>query len=333
MFLPQLMSRILFRLLLSITILLPSITIAEAENIPASQSGSHSESNQQLICDVAGLQFGEVVVGQASSKLVTITNRGSTSLTVLSAASTGAEFGLNGLDLPLTLGAGESFTFSVTFMPQKSGPVDGSMSIVSEAPTQTLAIPLAGTGRVAGQLQVGPATIDFGDESVESTATQRGQLTASGTGVTVSSATISGENFRLGGMSFPVTIPAGRSVPFTVTFVPRDSSSSSAILSFASDAKNSPTERDVAVRILSPAQHKVQLSWKASTSKHILGYNVYRGNRSGGPYKKINTVLDPKTRFTDLTVTGGKKYYYVATAVNSRKRESAHSKQIRVVIP
>ena len=84
------------------------------ENIPASQSGSHSASNQQLICDVAGLQVGEVVVGQASSKLVTITNRGRTSLTVLSAASTGAEFGLNGLDLPLTLAAGESFTFSVT---------------------------------------------------------------------------------------------------------------------------------------------------------------------------------------------------------------------------
>jgi hypothetical protein len=83
MFLPQLMSRTLFSLVLCITILLPSITIAEAENIPASRSGAHSASNQQLICDVAGLQVGEVVVGQARSKLVTITNRGRTSLTVL----------------------------------------------------------------------------------------------------------------------------------------------------------------------------------------------------------------------------------------------------------
>jgi fibronectin type 3 domain-containing protein len=63
---------------------------------------------------------------------------------------------------------------------------------------------------------------------------------------------------------------------------------------------------------------------------------VYRGNRSGGPYKKINGVLDPNTRFTDLTVSAGHKYYYVATAVNlrrRRKRESTHSKQIQVVIP
>ena len=333
MFLPQLMSRTLFSLVLCLTILLPSITIAEAENIPASQSGSHSASNQQLICDVAGLQIGEVVVGQASSKLVTITNRGRTSLTVLSAASTAAEFGLNGLDLPLTLAAGESFTFSVTFMPQKSGRVDGSISIVSEAPKQTLAIPLAGTGRVAGQLQVSPATIDFGDASVGSARTQTGQLTAGGANVTVSSATISGKDFQLSGPSPPFTIPAGHSVPFTITFVPQNSRSSSAILSFGSDAKNSPTEQEATVRVVDAVQHKVQLSWKASTSKHILGYNVYRGTRSGGPYKKINAVLDPNTRFTDLKVAARQKYYYVATAVNSRKKESAHSKQIHVVIP
>jgi hypothetical protein len=112
--------------------------------------------------------------------------------------------------------------------------------------------------------------------------TQTGQLTAGGANVTVSSATISSKDFQLRGPSLPFTIPAGQSVPFTIAFVPRDDSSASAILSFASDAKNSPTEQAVTFRILSPAQHKVQLSWKASTSKHILGYNVYRGNRSGG---------------------------------------------------
>ena len=333
MFLPQLMSRTLFSFLLCITILLPSITFAEAENIPTSQSSSHSASNQQLICDVAALQIGEVVVGQAGSKLVTITNRGRTSLTVLSAASTGAEFGLNGLDLPLTLAAGASYTFSVTFAPEQIGRVDGSISIVSEAPKQTLTIQLSGAGRATGQLEVTPAAIDFGDASLGPAGTQTGQLTARGANVTVSSATISSENFQLGGLSLPVTIPAGHSVPFTVTFAAQDSASSSAILSFASDVENSPAEQAVTVHILGLAQHMVQLSWKASTSKHILGYNIYRGNRSGGPYQKINGVLDPHTRFTDHTVDAGHKYYYMATAVNWRKRESVHSKQIQVVIP
>ncbi len=108
---------------------------------------------------------------------------------------------------------------------------------------------------------------------------------------------------------------------------------SSAIVSFASDTRNSRTEQAVTVRIVSPAQHKVQLSWKASTSKHILGYNVYRGNHSSGPYKKINGDLDPYTRLTDRTVAAAHKYYYVATAVNLKKKESHYSKQIQVVIP
>ena len=276
--------------------------------------------------------MGDVAVGQTSDKLMTITNRGGMPIIVLSAALTAPEFGLNGLDLPFTLAAGESFTFRVSFTPQTSGSAYGSISIVS-APKQTLTIELAGTGRATGQLQITPAAIDFGDATVGSTGTQRGELTAKGAPVTVSSATTNSENFRLGGLSLPVTIPAGHSVPFTITFIPRDNSSSSTILSFVSDAKNSPTEQAMTVRVVRPAQPKVQLSWKGSTSKHIVGYNVYRGNHSGGPYKKVNVALDPNTGFTDLTVTAGKKYYYVATAVNSRKRESHYSKQIQVVIP
>jgi hypothetical protein len=287
----------------------------------------------RLTCVTTNLELGEVAVGRTRDRLLTITNSGRTSLIVLSAASTGTEFGLNGLDLPLTLAAGESFTFGISFAPQTNGRVDGSISIVSEAPNQTLTIQLSGTGRAPGQLQVTPATIDFGDASVGSTGTQRVQLTATGADVTVSSATISSENFQLEGPALSFTIPAGHSVPFTVTFVPHGSDSSSAVLSFVSDASNSPDEQVVALRMVGSVQHKVQLSWKASTSKHILGYNLYLGNRSGGPYKKINDVLDPNTSFTDLTVSAGHKYYYVATAVNWKKRESADSKQIQVVIP
>ena len=329
---PQCNSRALLCLAACITTICSLRAIALAENQTVSTPTSHA-ARTQLTCVAAKLQLGDVAVGQTSDKLMTIANSGMTPLIVLSATSTGTEFHLNGLDLPFTLAAGESFTFRVTFAPQRSGSAQGNISIISGAPKQTLTIQLAGTGRATGRLQVTPAAIDFEDASVGSTGTQSGQLTASGGSVTVSSATISDENFRLGGLSLPVTIPEGHSVPFTVTFVPRDSSSSSAILSFASDAENSSTEQAVTVRMVRPAQHKVQLSWKASTSKHILGYNVYRGNHSGGPYKKINTALDPYTKLTDLTVAAGHKYYYVATAVNSRKKESHYSKQIQVVIP
>jgi len=330
MFLPQCISRILFCLVVCVPTLCAPQALAQKQ--PAGESGSHVAS-RQLTCVATELQLGEVVVGRASSKLVTITNRGRTSLTVLSAASTGTEFDLNGLDLPLTLAAGESFTFAVTFVPHKSGRVDGSISIVSEAPTQTLTVQLAGTGRATGQLRISPEAIDFGDVNLGAPRTQAGQLTASAGNVTISAAKISTGDFQIGGLSLPVTIQAGHSVPFTVTISAQDNSSSSAILSFASDAENSSAEQAVTVRMLGSVQHKVQLSWKASTSKHIVGYDIYRSNRSGGPYQKINGALDPNTKFMDLTVTAGHKYYYVATAVNWRSRESVHSKQIQVVIP
>src|SRR5271163_2620536 len=201
--------------LVCVSVFAPS-DLALAENQPVSTPSSHT-ARTQLTCVTTNLELGEVAVGQTRDRLLTITNSGRTSLIVLSAASTGTEFGLNGLDLPLALAAGESFTFGITFAPQRSGRIDGSISIVSEAPNQTLTIQLSGTGRGTGQLQVTPAAIDFGDASVGSTGSQNVQLTARGADVTVSSATTSSTNFQLGGPSLPFTIPAGHSVPFTVT--------------------------------------------------------------------------------------------------------------------
>jgi hypothetical protein len=306
--------------------------LALAENRSVGTPSSHA-ARTQLTCVATKLQLGEVAVGQTRDKLIAITNSGRTPLIVLSAAPTDTEFVVNGLDLPLTLAAGESFTFRLTFAPQKSGRVDGSISIVSEASTQALTIQLSGTGRATGQLQVTPAAIDFRDARAGSNRTQSGQLTAIGANVTVSSATISSNDFQLGGMSFPLTIPVGHSVPFTVAFIPQGGAGSYTVLSFVSDAKNSLAEQAVTVPMVGPPPHKVQLSWKASDSKHIVGYNVYRGTRSGGPYKKINRSLDPGRNYTDVHVIGGYRYYYVAAAVNVKGQESKYSKEVQAVIP
>ena len=60
--------------------------------------------------------------------------------------------------------------------------------------------------------------------------------------------------------------------------------------------------------------HYVSISWTASTST-VAGYNVYRATASGGPYTKVNSSLVGTTSYTDSTVSAGKTYYYVATAV------------------
>ena len=65
----------------------------------------------------------------------------------------------------------------------------------------------------------------------------------------------------------------------------------------------------------------------------VSGYNVYRGTLSGGPYSKINTVLDASTNFTDKAVQAGSTYYYVTSAVSGGGVESKYSNQVKAVIP
>jgi fibronectin type 3 domain-containing protein len=78
-------------------------------------------------------------------------------------------------------------------------------------------------------------------------------------------------------------------------------------------------------------QHTVDLSWTASAD--AVGYNIYRGTVSDGPYTMINSSLDSTTAYADSTVVSGQTYYYVVTAVDSQSQESAYSNQTQAVVP
>jgi len=77
----------------------------------------------------------------------------------------------------------------------------------------------------------------------------------------------------------------------------------------------------------------VNLSWTASTSPNVVGYNVYRRTGTTGSYTKINAILNATTVFSDTSVTDGQTYYYETTAVNSSNEESAPSSAVQAVIP
>jgi len=78
--------------------------------------------------------------------------------------------------------------------------------------------------------------------------------------------------------------------------------------------------------------HSVSLNWAASTSTNIVGYKVYRGTVSGGPYTLLTNV-GATTTATDGNVTSGTTYYYVVTAVDSNNAESSYSNQAQAVVP
>ncbi|HZQ23866.1 MAG TPA: choice-of-anchor D domain-containing protein [Terriglobales bacterium] len=284
-----------------------------------------------LVANPASLNFGSVQVGSSLSLSETLTNTGGSSVTVSQVSATGPGFSVSGLTLPMTLAAGKSFTFNATFAPTAAGNDSGSISVTSTASNPNLSISLSGTATSPGQLTVSPASMNFGNVVVGGSQTQTGTITASGASVTLTSDSSSNSVFTLSGISLPLTLGIGQSASFSVTFTPQTAGAASGTISFVSNATNSPANESVSGTGTTPPQHSVALSWKASTSV-VIGYNVYRGLTSGGPYTMINS-LDPTTAYTDSGVQAGQTYYYVTTAVDSGGNESTYSNQVSAAIP
>jgi len=188
------------------------------------------------------------------------------------------------------------------------------------------------TSGSAGQLSVTPSNFSFGTVLVGNSKSLNGVLSAANSDVTVSSASWNGQGFALSGISFPATVPAGQSLSFTVTFTPQVAGSSTGSLDFVSNASNSVGTEALTGTGSQSSQHSVGLSWDPSTSP-VVGYNVYRGTQSGGPYQRLNPSPQPDTSYTDASVQSGLTYFYVATAVGTDLVESRHSNETSATIP
>ncbi len=191
----------------------------------------------QLTVNPSSISLGSAPVGSGVTQLLVLGNSGGSNLTVSQAAMTGLGFSLSGL--PLTLAAGQSLSFSVTFAPKSSGSVSGSLTLASSTPilhgtngkhngsnSTTTTVLLSGTGTslsppstTPGQLVANPSSLSFSSVQVSNTKTLSEAVTnIGGSSVTVSQATVAGTGFSITGLSLPLTLTAGQSVTFTATF-------------------------------------------------------------------------------------------------------------------
>src|SRR5581483_11044505 len=277
------------------------------------------------------LDFGAVADGSSKNVTLIITNPSTTNaITVSQASVSGTGFTLSTAPaLPVVIAAGQSLTLGITFAPTTGGTISGSLSIVSNAGNANLSVPLTGNGVAAGQLAVSPTTMPFGSIAVGSTAVQNGSLTAGSSSITVSTIDQTAQDYTLSGITFPTTIPAGQSVPFTVTFGPQAAGKFPGTITFISDATNTPTVT-LSGTGTQAASHSVNLSW--TDSQQVTGYNVYRGTKSGGPYIKQTTTPLTAADYVDSSVQSGATYYYVATAIDGNG-ESGYSNQASAMVP
>src|SRR5579872_137560 len=272
------------------------------------------------------LSFGQVAVGSHATLPLVLTNNATWNVTVKSFQTVGTGFSVSGPSVPYVLNAGKSVTLDVTFTPQFAGLTGGSVQVLGP----NLIVPLTGTGMTTGVLTITPTALNFGSVEEGSSATLSSTMSATAGSVTVSSASSNNSQFGISGVSFPLTIAAGQSIPFSVVFSPAATGAISGTLTFTSNASDAQTTESLTGTGTAPT-YSVALSWTPSTSP-VTGYNVYRGLKVGA-YSKINTSLDPGTTYTDNTVVAGVTYYYAATAVNSSGQESSYSSPIEVAIP
>ena len=289
---------------------------------------------QQLDCQPCNDHYGRVQIGTPIQRLIQLTNIGKKSLKITAKSISGAAFTIGNFPLPVTLGPGLGVKLPITFTPVVAGINRGTISLNNTGTNPQFIINLQGVGVLNGiaHLTVSPASLDFGNVTVGSGSNLSVTLSASGAPVTISAAQTNNLEFTLPGLVLPLTIQVGKSATMVVLFTPVLAGTASGSVTLTSNADDSPTGVSLTGVGVVAGPHSADLTWDASQDP-VIGYNVYRGATSGGPYTQINPVLDASTSYTDTTVQAGATYYYVATAVNSDNQESAPSNEVKVLIP
>ena len=262
----------------------------------------------------------------------------------------------------VTITAGQTATFSVTATgtaplsyqwSQNGTAISGATSSSYTTPAETTAangvqftaVVSNSAGSVtsnAATLTVNPApgaltpsttSLNFGNVNVGSNSSLSVNFTNSGSSnITVSNVTISGAGFNASGVSNGQIITPAQVVTLNVTFAPAASGSVTGSVTVTSNASNSPASISLSGTGVQVVSHSATLNWTASTST-VIGYDVYRGTVSGGPYTLLNSSVVTPTQYVDSTVSAGQTYYYVITAVASGGVQSAYSNQVSATIP
>ncbi len=320
----------------------PTVTATKTVTVTATSVADKTKSSSAtvtvntaagiLTLNPTSISFGSVTVGQTSPILTTtLTNTGNASLTITNDSISAGDFNWGGKGTCNygTLTPGASCLYSSKFTPTAAGTRTGTITIYSTASNSTVTLPLSGIGTTAtaGTLGVSPGSLALGSVVVGMSGTASGSITAGGSSVTVSAVGSNNSAFTVGGLSLPVTIPAGNSAAFTVTFSPHTTGAVTAALTFTSNAQSSTTAETLTGTGTAAPVHSVNLSWSASTSSNVSGYNIYRAAYASAckSFSKINSLLNTGTLYTDSAVIDGATYCYATTAVNTSKEESGYS--------
>ena len=247
----------------------------------------------------------------------------------------------NGVGHTATFVSSTQLTISLSATDQATA---GSYAVVvtNPAPGGGASSPLNFT--VASPIvSLSPTSLGFGNQAIDMTSATK-TVTLSNTGnaaLSITSLALTGTNASdfAQANTCGSSLAVGANCTIVVMFTASVSGTEAASLSIADNCSGSPQT----VSLSGAGTHDVILSWTASTTSGVVGYNVYRGTASGGesttplnssPVAAGCTSTTTCTYTDATTVVAGTTYYYTVTAVASNDvTQSADSNEVSAAVP
>jgi hypothetical protein len=240
------------------------------------------------------ISFASRLTGTTSAaRNITVSNGGPGLLLITNLAIIGA----NASDFAQTnscgnsVGARRSCTIGVSFTPFASGSGMAVVSLSDNASggTQTVSLlgfatgPPSDSGNAPSEPILSSTSLSFGNQpiAVSSTAQTITLTNNTGAALSVAGLTIGGADagdFAEIANSCGTSVAAGGACTIGVSFTPSDAGERAATLSITDNASNSPQTAS----LTGTGCPDVILSWAASATPGVVGYDIYRGTASGG---------------------------------------------------
>jgi hypothetical protein len=186
------------------------------------------------------ITFPKTTVGQTTTQTATLTNTGNDSVTVTQLALSSTEFAVSGLTTPLTLGPGQSSKFQVSYHTKSATTTSGTLSAMTSHGGHSSHAKLnVQSGSVTTSLALSATALNFGSVLVNGSSTQNVTLKNSGSSdLQVSQIGVAGNGFSVGGVTAPVTIPAGQSATLQTKYSPTTAGGNTGTITISSNATN-----------------------------------------------------------------------------------------------
>jgi hypothetical protein len=287
----------------------PSVSVALTGNADAPAPPPTSVT-PALTLSSTSVNFGSVEVGSRAASSVILTSSGTAAVVLQSLNVSGDGFGAGQVQLPLTLAPGQQVALPLSFAPSNDGAVQGQVTLVDNATGSPSAISLSGTGttstgKTSSSLSA-PASVDFGDVTVDSQGSKTITLVSNGTApVTVNSIDVAGASFAGPPEVLPQVLQPNQQMSLKLKFSPKTEGDASGIVTVSS---NATTSSKVTVKIHGRGVAAKAPSLSASASSLSFG-EVPLGSQATKPVTVTSTGTAAAT-ITAASITGAS---YAAT--------------------